>query len=60
LPPVFASGSPVENEKEPAEASLSNRSKALKVEAKARATALAAFVLTEPVCSEVKVWRFDC
>jgi len=57
--PIFPSGSPVEKEKDPAEAWLTNRNKALKVEARARAAAFAAFVLTEKVFPAVRVWRFN-
>ena len=54
---IFPSGSPVEKEKEAAEAWDGTRSKALKVEAKA-STVWAAFVLTKQGFSEVGVLRW--
>ena len=45
--PIFPSGSPVEKEKEAAEACAANKSKALKVEAKTRVTVLTRSDLTK-------------
>ena len=56
--PIFPSGSPVEKEKEAAEACAANKSKALKVEAKTRVTVLTRSGLTKQGFAQAKVWRF--
>ena len=57
---IFPSGSPVEKEKEAAEACAANKSKALKVEAKTRATVLAGSELTKQGFADGKVgWFFN-
>ena len=55
---IFPSGLPVEKEKEAAEACAAKRSKALKVEAKTRATVLARSDLTKQGYAVGKVWWF--